>query len=94
MFEAFTPSIAPGGIDQTVYLVLCDFGPLGRAYVETDPDRADLETVIADLMAGQFDHPICVTAFNLADRWADDTSEDIAREITRRYDLAGEELPS
>ena len=33
-------------------------------------------------------------AFNTAERWADDASEDIAREIMRRLDLAGDALPS
>jgi hypothetical protein len=30
-----TPPLAPGD-DVTVHVVLNDFGPLGRAYVETD----------------------------------------------------------
>jgi hypothetical protein len=60
MRQSWTPSIVPNGAngaDQTVYLVLDDFGRLGRAYPETDPERADLETVIADLMSGQFSQP-------------------------------------
>src|SRR5947207_5746399 len=42
-----TPSIVPNVDDQTVYLVLDNFGDLGRAYCETDVERADLETVIS-----------------------------------------------
>jgi hypothetical protein len=61
---------------------------------ETDPERADLDTVISDLMSGQFHNPLRVMAFNTAERWAEDASEDIAREIMRRLDLAGDELPS
>jgi len=87
-----SPSIAPSGEEQTVYLVLCDFGPLGRAYYETDPERADLETTITDLISGQFDNPVRVVALNTADGWAKDVSEDIASEIMRRVDLAGDEL--
>jgi hypothetical protein len=45
-------------------------------------------------MTGQFNNPVRVVAFNIAERWADDASEDIAREIMRRFDLAGAELPS
>ena len=90
----WTPSIVPNGTDQTIYLVLDDFGLLGRAYRETDPDQADLETVISDLRSGQYDNPVRVVAFNTAERWAGDVSEDIAREIMRRIGLAGDELPS
>ncbi|HEX3115213.1 MAG TPA: hypothetical protein VHQ48_07035 [Bradyrhizobium sp.] len=49
----WTPSIIPDGADQTVYVVLDDFGRLGRAYRETDEERIDLESVISDLMTGQ-----------------------------------------
>jgi hypothetical protein len=80
--------------DQTVYLALDDFGRLGRAYPETAAERADLESVISDLMSGQFNNPVRVVAFNTAERWTEDASEDIAREIMRRLDLAGDELPS
>ena len=87
----WTPSIVPNGDDQNVYIVLDDFGRLGRSYRETDPERADLETTIADLMTGQFNSPVRVVAFNTAEHWAEDASEDIAREIMRRVDLAGGE---
>jgi hypothetical protein len=76
----WTPSIVPNGDDQNVYIVLDDFGRLGRSYRETDPERADLETTISDLMTGQFNSPVRVVAFNTAERWAEDASEDIARE--------------
>jgi hypothetical protein len=32
--------------DVTVHMVLNDFGPLGRAYVETDEAEADEATII------------------------------------------------
>lgn len=57
MPQSWTPSIVPNGTDQTVYIVLEDFGRLGRAYRETDEDRADLETVISDLLSGQYSNP-------------------------------------
>jgi hypothetical protein len=78
----------------TVYLVLDDFGRQGRAYRETDPERADLETVTTDLLSEQYNNPVRVVASNTAERRAEDASEDIAREIVRRLDLAGDELPS
>jgi hypothetical protein len=94
MARSWTPSIVPNGTDQTVYIVLCDFGPLGQAYCETDVERSDLESVISDLMSGQYNNPVRVVAFNTTERWSEDVSEDVAREITRLLGLAGDELPS
>jgi hypothetical protein len=45
-------------------------------------------------MSGQYSNPLRVVAFNIAEHWAEDASEDVAREILRRLDLAGHELPS
>ena len=66
----------------------------GTAFAETDVGEADLETIISDLMSGQYSDPVRVVAFNTAEHWAEDASEDVAREIMRRLDLAGHELPS
>jgi hypothetical protein len=49
------------GEDQTIYLVLNDFGSLGRAYCEASEDRSDLETTISDLISGQYDNPVRVS---------------------------------
>ena len=79
----WTPSIVPivpYGADQTVYLVVDSFGRLGTAYRETDIERTDLETVITDLMSGQFNDPVRVVAFNTLEHWAQDVSRDIALE--------------
>ena len=48
----WTPSIVPDGRSQTVYLVLNDFGELGRSYLETSEDEADLETIISNMHPG------------------------------------------
>jgi hypothetical protein len=48
--------------------------------------RADLETTINDLMSGQYSDPVRVVAFNVAEGWSADASEDVAREILRRTD--------
>ena len=73
--------------DEAVYLVADDFGRLGHAWREADYEATDLETVIHDLLTGQYSHPIRVVAFNTAERWSDDVSEDVARELRRRCDL-------
>jgi hypothetical protein len=94
MRRNWTPSIVPTGHDQTVYLVVDDFGRLGIAYRETDVMRVDLEGVISDLMTGRYNDPVRIVAFNIAECWAEDASEDIAREILRRVELFGDPLPS
>ena len=88
-----TSSLVPG-FDVAVHVVLDDFGKVGRAYRETDVERGDLETTITDLMSGQYSDPVRVVAFNTAERWSEDVSEDVVREIMRRLDIAGDELPS
>lgn len=70
----WTPSIVPDWVDQTVYLVESDFGELGRAFVETDREYADLEATITALPEGQFSHPVRIIAFNTAERWSQDVS--------------------
>jgi hypothetical protein len=46
-----------------------------------------------DLLTGQYSSPVRVVAFNTAERWSDDVSEDVAQEIRRRCDLQMRELP-
>src|SRR5580704_8011054 len=89
-----TPSLVPYGADQTVYLVIDRFGGgLSTVYRETEAERADLETIITDLMAGQFNDPIRVIAFNTLEHWSEDVSEYIAFEIQTRCDIGGEDVP-
>jgi hypothetical protein len=66
----WTPSIVPNSDDQNVYLVVDDFGRNGRLYWETDVEAADLETVILDLLEGQYRSPVRVIAFNIAEGWS------------------------
>jgi hypothetical protein len=68
-----------------VYLVLDDFGErLGRAWRETDEERTDRETMVRDLLEGQYADPVRIVAFNTAENWSRDVSEDIAAELSRR----------
>jgi hypothetical protein len=90
----WTPSIVPNGYDQNHYIVVSDYGKLGIAFAETDVAEADLETTINDLVSGQHKEPVRVVAFNTAEHWSEDASEDIAREIMRRLGVAGQALPS
>ncbi|MGY2907005.1 hypothetical protein [Bradyrhizobium sp. URHC0002] len=92
--SSWTPSIIPNDNDETVYLVADRLGRLGRTWREADYETTDLETVIQDLLTDQFSNPIRVVAFNTAERWSEDVSEDVARELRRRCDLQMRELPS
>ena len=87
MRRSWTPSIVPGASDQNIYLVMDDLGRHGRAWRETDAEMTDLETVITDRLEGQYKNPVRVVAFNTAEGWSRDVSEDIAHEIRRRCDL-------
>ncbi len=92
----WTPSIvppSPSSAEQTVYLVVDSFGRLGTVYRETDIERTDLETTIADLISGQFNDPLRVVAFNTAEGWAQDVSKDVAFEIQSRCDIDGRDVP-
>jgi len=48
--------------------------------------RANLETV-NDLLEGQYSNPVRIVAFNTAENWSHDVSEDIAHELGRRIAL-------
>jgi len=86
-----SPSIAPHhGPEQDTYLVLEDFGRLGRSWRETDEDATDRETLIRDLVEGEFNNPVRIVAFNTAEGWSRDVTVDIADELRRRVVEYGE----
>ena len=55
--------------DVTVYLVLNDHGQFGIAFDETDPAKADRETIIRNFLTGQYGNALRVVAFNTAEGW-------------------------
>jgi len=89
----WTPRIVPYGADQTIYLVVDRFGQLGSIYRETEVEQTDLETIITDLMTGQFNDPVRVVAFNTLEHWSNDVSGEIAAEIQMRCDIDGVAVP-
>jgi hypothetical protein len=91
--KGWTPSLVPYGADQTVYLVVDRFAGLGAVYRETEVEQTDLETIITDLMSGQFNDPVRVVAFNTLEHWSEDVSEYIALEIQTRCDIEGVGVP-
>lgn len=93
MARRSTPSIVPNDGDQNVYLVVDVFGRNGRVYREADVEETDLETVIADLLSGQYKNPIRVVAFNTAEKWSQDVSADVAHELRHRCDEQMRDIP-
>jgi hypothetical protein len=77
-------SIAPGHPGDVVYLVLDDFGPIGKAYREADPEEADETAIIDNLISGQYSHPQRVVAFSLMEGFARDVTADVALKVLRR----------
>ena len=74
-------AISPTADSGTVYLVLDDFGPFGLAYRETDVGAADRQTIVANLLSGQYERPLRIVAFNTREGWARDVTADVIREI-------------
>ena len=66
-----------------------DLGRLGRVWHETDPDSTDRETVIRDLLGGQYSNSVRVISFNIAEGWSRDASDDIADALRWRCDPEG-----
>lgn len=83
--------IVPYGADQTVFVVTDGCAAPGS--VSREVECSDLETVVADFLAGKFGDPIRIAAFNTLEHWSRDLSADIAREIEARCDIDGVPLP-
>jgi hypothetical protein len=87
------PSIAPHVREKDTYFVLDDFGGrIGRAWRETDEDATDRETLILNLLSGEYKNPIRIVAFNTAEGWSRDVTVAIADELRRRY-IEFDEVP-
>jgi hypothetical protein len=88
-----SPSIVPDHTDRDVYLVLDDFGRLGKAWRETDEAGANRSTLVRNLLEGQYENPVRIVAFNTAQGWSRDVTVDIADEVRRRY-VEYDEVPA
>ena len=60
-----------------------------RAWLEADEESTDPETVITGLLDGQYSNPVRIIAFNTAENWSGDVSQDIADELGRRLAFQG-----
>jgi hypothetical protein len=80
-----SPSIVPYDVDHDTYLVLNDFGKLGRAWCEVDEEGTDRATLIRHLLEDHYSHPVRIVAFNTAEGWSRDVTVDIADELRRQF---------
>ncbi|HEX2652145.1 MAG TPA: hypothetical protein VHN11_00645 [Xanthobacteraceae bacterium] len=86
-----TPSIVPNDrLDKDFYLVLEDFR-VGPAFRETD-ERITYVKLIGDLLTGQYDNVLRVVAFNPAEGWSRDASEDTANALEQHIAAEGREV--
>ena len=80
-----SPSIAPNRVEKDIYLVLDDFGRLGRAWRETDEAGANRATLIRNLLDVQYENPVLIVAFNMTEGWSRNATVEIADEVRRRF---------
>ncbi|MDA9499262.1 hypothetical protein [Bradyrhizobium sp. CCBAU 11357] len=82
----FSPSIVPADrLDRDIYLVLEDFGArAGCAWRETDEADTDLETVLQDIISGQYAYPLRIVCFNPVEGWSRDATADVADALAER----------
>jgi hypothetical protein len=70
----FSPFIVPDDTNRDVYLVLDDFGLLGRAWRETDKAGTSRATLVRNLLDGQCEGPVRIVALNTAEGWSRDAA--------------------
>ncbi|MCK1343882.1 hypothetical protein [Bradyrhizobium sp. CW11] len=80
------PSIVPlDRLDRDIYLVLEDFGArAGCSWRETDEQDTDRETVLRDLISGQYAYPVRIVAFNAVEGRSRDATGEVADELGER----------
>ena len=82
------------GCARRFFIVVNHYGRFGTAFAETDLDRANYETTIADLIAGQHSDPLRVIMFNPETNRSEDVSHMVAQELLRRLGLEDRNEPS
>jgi hypothetical protein len=73
---------------RIVYLVVDNVdGRPGSGRRKLEVERNDFETVISNLIAGQFNDPVRIVAFDPLGHWSKDVSSELAEEIQTRCDI-------
>ena len=76
-----------------LYFVECDFGRIGRAFIECDRDRSSAAQVVADIAAGEIERPLTVLEVIEAEKSCRDVTEDIARDVHALLSRQGHGCP-
>ena len=87
------PNGISSGADKVVYLVVDKVGSPRDKRCKTKVERTDIETVVSNLIAGQFNDPLRVVAFNTLGYWSSDVSAEVANEIQARCDVEAMPVP-
>ena len=89
--------LMPNGVssraDKVVYLVVDRVGSPRDERRKTKVEKTDIETIISNLIAGQFNDPLRVVAFNTLGHWSKDVSKEVAKEIQARCDIEAMAVP-
>ena len=91
--HGLSPLIVPYGADQTIYLVVDSFSTRDGAYREIEFERSDFDTVVSDLLSGEFNAPVRVITFNTLEYWTEDISKQVAEEIQSCCDAEAAPVP-
>jgi hypothetical protein len=78
--------------DRDIYLVLDTFGDIGLAWRETGEADTQRAALVRDLLEGQYEDPVRIVAFNTAEGWSRDVTEDVADEV-QEYCADLDEIP-
>ena len=91
-----SPSIVPADrLDRDIYLVLEDFGArAGCAWRETDEADTDLETILQNLLSGQYAYPVRIVSFNPVEGLSRDATSEVADTLAQRATDTDAEVPS
>jgi hypothetical protein len=69
-------------IDQVLYFIECDFGKLGRSFVEIDRDRNSRASVIEDIACGEHRDVVTVLQLNPVEGHCRDITAEILGEAS------------
>jgi len=86
-----SPSLAPD-FNSDTYLVVDELQTGYSVYREADEVEATRGEVIRQITEGQFNKAVRVIAFNTAEGWARDATEDIANDIMHHALRKAEQL--
>lgn len=74
---------------RIMHFVEASFGGHGLEFVAVDPAKADYETVVASLLAGEIENPTRIIQVIVEEGLSRDLTEDTARDLTERAAMRG-----